>query len=492
VSTAVDLFYGLVLEDDRRMGEAATDVQRVDAEAVLDERSETPLHWLSRSRGYSKTCDLGGIAISILLAQAPPRARCYGLAADQAQGVLLLDAIAGFVARTPELQGALTIGEFKVSAPRSGATLQVLPADSSTIWGLRPYFAVIDELCQWHATQRTQRVFEGLTTGLAKVADSRLAVLTTSGDPAHWSRGVLDAALADPLWRVSETYGPPPWMDAARLAGERRRLPESSYRRLFLNEWAASEDRLADEDDLAACVVLDGPLDPRPGVRYVVGLDVGVKHDRTAAVVAHAERLPGSERPRVVVDRLQVWTPSKLRPVRLGDVEAWLVEAARRYGARVRLDPWQALDLAQRLKSVGIPVEEFTFSSGSVGRLATTLLTLVRERALALPDDVGLLDELRNLRLRETSPGVYRLDHDRNRHDDRAVAVALAATYLVERGHAGPGRTLSPFARSRPRASTPIGGRSAARTASPFARVDAWGFSAKEREAQDRAKEEAA
>ena len=101
--------------------------------------------------------------------------------------------------------------------------------------------------------------------------------------------------------------------------------------------------------------------------------------------------------------------------------------------------------MAQRLKRNGIPVQEFTFSPASVGKLAVTLLQLIREHALALPDDRDLLDELRNVRLRESSPGVLRLDHDRHRHDDRAVALALAASWLAEHSGARPARTWSSF-----------------------------------------------
>jgi len=32
-----------------------------------------------------------------------------------------------------------------------------------------------------------------------------------------------------------------------------------------------------------------------------------------------------------------------------------------------------------------------------------------------------------------TSPGVYRLDHDHGRHDDRAIALALGAEHLLGR-----------------------------------------------------------
>lgn len=449
---ALDLLAGLVLENGQRWGAAAVPDQWADARAVLDNCAEPPYHWLGRARGFSKTTDLGAMALVVLLTQAPERGRLYGLAADQGQGTLLLDALAGFVARTPELGGAVRVQEFKVVAERTGATLTILPADSASIWGLRPYFGVVDELTQWHETPRTLRVWEGLTTGLAKVRGSRLCVLGTAGDPGHFSYAIRNQALEDALWRVHEVEGPPPWMDSDRLAGEKRRLPDSSFQRLFQNRWTASEDRLASEEDLAACVALEGPLEPRPGVRYAVGLDVGLKHDATVAAVCHAERIPGVEHPRIVLDRMQVWTGSRLRPVQLGVVEEWVEEAARRYGrARVRLDPWQAVHLAQRLKRSGLTVDEFAFSAPSVGRLATVLLQLIRERALALPDDPALLDELRNVRLRESTPGVFRLDHDRNRHDDRAVALALAAAALVERSGVRPARTWSSFKHSRRR-----------------------------------------
>ena len=73
---------------------------------------------------------------------------------------------------------------------------------------------------------------------------------------------------------MSEVSGPPPWMSRDMVEEQRRRLPESSFRRLFLNEWVSGEDRLVAEEDLAACAVLDGPLDPEVGRRYVIGLDV--------------------------------------------------------------------------------------------------------------------------------------------------------------------------------------------------------------------------
>lgn len=438
---ALDLMAGLVLEDGRRWAEAACDFQWRDAEAVLDPDG-TPYHFLTRARGAAKTADLAGMAVAVMLTQAPVGARLYGLAADRDQGRLLIDSIAGYAERTPELRGALSIDSAKVTASRSGAVLEVLAADAASSYGLRPWVLIIDEVAQWLTTPQPRKLFEATTSAMGKVAGSRLVILTSAGDPAHWAHGVLEHAEADLLWRVHEVRGPAPWMDRERLEEQRRRLPASSFARLFENRWTAPEDRLTTVDDLQACVVLDGPLPPEPGKRYVIGLDIGTVADRSVAVVAHAEPVTrtaddGSEQTagvRVVLDRIAVWAGSRQAPVQLSEVGDWVEFVAREYnGATVAYDPHQAVDLAQRLRRKGVRVEQFNFTAQSVGRLALMLFQLLRAHSLALPDDPGLLDELANVRLRETSPGTYRLDHDSDKHDDRAIALALAAQRLVER-----------------------------------------------------------
>ena len=103
--------------------------------------------------------------------------------------------------------------------------------------------------------------------------------------------------------------------------------------------------------------------------------------------------------------------------------------------------------------------------------LASTTM-LLRDRRLWLFDDSQLLDELGNVRLKETSPGVLRMDHDPDKHDDRAIALALAALALVENpvtGHAGSIYTdmapvLRPAVGNGGAASNPI-------TADPWARA---------------------
>lgn len=463
----LSLLSALVLDSGALWGEEATGWQRADAEALLRLDLGAPrLHFITRPRGGSKTTDAGGVALAALITQAPPRSTSHAYARDRDQAALLVDAIGGLVARTG-LAGLVEVGSWSVTVRASGARLAVESADAASAYGHLPFLVVADELAQWPTARGARALWEAIVSGLPKRPDSRLAVLTTAGDPAHWSAGVLANARTSARWHVSEVPGPLPWADPGDLAEQARMLPASAYARLHLNRWTAAEDRLVSTEDLAACVTLDGPQRPDPRHRYVIGLDLGLKNDRTVLAVCHAEHasaqlvrpgarpggsgsapaVPGpaaTALPLVVLDRLHVLSGTQARPVQLADVEAIAHEAATAYRAPIRLDPWQAVGLAQRLRARGVAVVEWTFSPVSVGRLAMTLHLLLREHRLALPDDAELLDELATVRLRESRPGVYRLDHDASAHDDRAVALGLAALALVERPETGRGSITVP------------------------------------------------
>jgi phage terminase large subunit-like protein len=437
---AGDVLAMLRLEDSRMWGEAARPEQWHDATAVLDATSTTPYHFLTRARGWSKTTDLAAIMIAVMLTQLPVGSRAYAVAADRGQGALLLAAISGFVARTPLLRDAFRVDTYKVTALASGVTVAVLAADASGTWGLLPHFIIVDELAQWPDTLRAREVWEALSTALTKTPGARLVALTSAGDPAHWSYPILQHAYADPLWHVHEIPGPPPWIDPDRLAEQRRRLPQPAYARLYDNEWTASTDRLTNLDDLHACVTLAGSLAPDSHTEYVVGVDLGVKRDTAVMAICHSEDIYNDSNDdeqyrcgaRLILDRIEAWIPTSDQPVELAIVEEAIRAASYTFNdARVVIDPWQAMGMVQRFRREHMVVEEFSFSTGSVGHLALTLHQLLRNHAIALPNDPALLDELANLHLHETGPGTYRIDHDPRRHDDRAIALALAAHGLL-------------------------------------------------------------
>jgi phage terminase large subunit-like protein len=425
------LLGSLVLEDGRHRAEVATPEQRADAEAALDEHSAVRFHLEVRSRGYSKSTDAAGVGLAALLTQAPPMSRSYAVAADRDQGRLLLDCIQGFVARSPGLADLVRVDQWKVTVLSTGAALEVLSADLASAWGVRPFMVVADEVANWGASGAPERIWEALSSAIPKT-NGRLLAITSAGSPDHWAYQLREHAQADPVWRLSEIEGPPPWTDPALLAEQERRLPASLFARLFRNIWTAPEDRLARADDLRACAILRGPLPPEDGIDYVVTVDVGVVHDRTAVVVAHAERLEGDEPGvRVVCDRLRVWQGSHAAPVQLPEVGEAVADLARTYNdALVLFDPHQAVELSQRLGRRGIRTRPFNFTGSSVGELGLALHTALRNRTVAIPDDPDLLSELASVRLRETTPGTFRLDSASGGFDDQAVALAMAVRHL--------------------------------------------------------------
>jgi hypothetical protein len=110
---------------------------------------------------------------------------------------------------------------------------------------------------------------------------------------------------------------------------------------------------------------------------------------------------------------------------------------------------------------------------------------LLRDRRLWLFDDSQLLDELGRVRLRETSPGVLRMDHDPDKHDDRDRSRSRRARACRESGHGG---TPAASTQTWPRYCAPPSGTAALPTTrSPRIRGHARGVDSSHRARRRRA-----
>jgi hypothetical protein len=438
-----DLLASLVLEDGRLWGDAAAEFQRDDARAIFE--GAVLWHFLTRPRGGSKSTDLAAVLLVWLVCLARPGEKGHIAAADKDQSrFAVLDALTGLVNRTSSLRRFVTIQADKVIATRTGATVEVLAADGASALGLRSSFVVVDEVAAWGATRNHRRMWAALVSALGKIPGCRFVVLTSAGEPAHWSYKVLKEARRSRHWRVHEVPGPLEWIDPEQLEAQRPLLLESEFAQFHLNLWVENEDRLVSEADLEAAAVLDGPLAPVPDRGYLVACDLGLVNDPTVAVVAHAE----SDETRrgdprlIVIDRIARWQGSKRRPVSITEeVEPWILSASREFNrARVVIDSWNAAGTVERLKAMQLTAEEIKLTEPIVGRIGTSLHLALREHRVHLPKNEVLLDELRSVRLRRTSLGEYRLDHDSSKHDDQAMAIGLAVIEL-----AGPPRSGGPI-----------------------------------------------
>lgn len=429
--SALDILHGFVMQDGQRWGEAATPWQKEDAQAILEPGEGPRRHWAGRPRGSSKTQDTAGMLLAELLAgQISPSTPAYAAAAGAKQAALVIQSIRAFVVQN-SLQRLVDVQSMRAVHRPTSAMVEVLAADESTAFGLRPSRLLTDEVCQWSNTRSSQEFFEAAWTALPKVNGSVGVIITTAGSPSHWSRAIFDQALREKhLWRVSMVHEPAPWIDQRLIAAEKRRLTDSAFLRLWCNEWANADDALVSQDDLQAAAVLDGPVAPVPGTHYVSALDIGLVNDRTVLIVAHKSGV--GEEERVVVDRVFRWFGTKRNPVSLDEVEAVIVEVATNYSGELVADPYQAAQLLERVGKRGVKGSKFDFTTQSVGRVASSLLRLLRSRRLSLPNDPVLLEELANVRLVENSAGVPRLDHVSGAHDDQAVALALCCHRLTD------------------------------------------------------------
>jgi len=489
LTAALELLAGLIVEDDGTVwGDRATADQWADARAILTTPATDPdaprLHYLTRPRGGSKTTDVAAVVLVALLVQAPRLSRSHAYARDRDQAALLLDAAARLVAMN-DLAGLVDVGADTLAVRATGASLAVESADAASAFGHIPFLVVCDEFAQWPTTRNARALWEALFSGLPKRPGSRLVLMTTAGDPAHPSRPILEAARTSPRWRTSEWSGPVTWADPDDLAEQARILTPSAYARLHLNRWTSAEDRLVGEDDLAAAVVRPpGALPPSSRHRYVIGLDLGLVHDRTVVSVLHAETEPdpalvpparanpqtapgrpdtpapadhptptpdgapgpagarearpfSGRSPLYVLDDMHVLEGTPSRPVNLSEVERVVRQLARDYRATVHADKWQAAGMIQAMRRDGLRVVEWNASGAGVTAVALPLHLALRERRLALPDDPDLTTELSRVRLRENGAGHLRMDHDAAEHDDRAMSLGLALALL---GDVTPGR----------------------------------------------------
>lgn len=433
INAALDIVEALVLEDGRPWGDAAHPWQRADVEAILN--GAILLHFITRPRGGSKTSDLAAVVIAFLLMLMPPRGRGYGFAADRDQAKLLVDAIAGFVARTPGLADTLEVQELRVTNTVTGARFEAQAADAASAHGKIAQLIVADEVSQWPQTTNSSELWEAVVSTVPKVEDGRLVCLTTAGAPTHWSYEVITKARIDEYWRVAELPGPVPWLRESSLRAQRALLSESAYARLHLNVWTDLEDVSITRDKVLACRRETGTLEPGRDVHYVHGVDLSMTSDYTVVATCHLEHR--GEEPVVVVDRLRTWKPSRAQPIDQAEVTAYVGEVARRYPSVVIMDPYQAASMGQALRRQGVAARDTEMSAAANNRRAIALHALLKDARLSIPaDDDDLVAELSALIFRETSPSVYKLDNARagQGHHDRATAISLAALELLARG----------------------------------------------------------
>jgi phage terminase large subunit-like protein len=393
-----------------------------------DGRLRYRLAYLELPRGHAKTTMIAGEAVTQLVLGGPDR-RLHIAAGDKDQARELFGAAAAFIQRNPLLAPAFDVMRDRIVARYSGSVLRVHSSDAPTAHGLVVDWFAIDEF--WN--QRDRDLWDAFYTAVVKRPDWRGIVITTAGydkETICWE--VREAAhRRDDFYAFCADGQLASWITDEEIERLRDTLPPAVFQRLVENKWVEGSGSFITREALSRCV--DSALTYSPhgydGIRYYLAIDLGLKKDRTAAALVHREGQ------LVYLDDLQVWEGTRGEPVRIADVEAWITSIRARFPiARIVVDPWQAQSTVQRFAGL---IEEFNFTSQSVARLSGNLFHLIQAGLLRLPHDVALEQELVELQAEQTAYG-WRIDHASNRHDDRAMAIGMAALVAMGEGPSRP------------------------------------------------------
>lgn len=393
--------------------------------------------WSIRPRGHSKTHDIGAMIAWAIF--AAPRARpVKGVVAagDEDQARLVADAVRRIVRANDWLAGYVDVQRGRVVNPHTGSEATIISSDAPTSMGLLPDFIICDELTAW----RSRDLWDSLFSAAAKQSHCFLAVLGNAGVIPSWQHELWESLSADPAWHCHRLPGAvASWISASALAEQERVLPPGVYRRLWQNDWAPEVgDALSTNGiDRAICDGHHAPGLPPGFVMPLAGLDIGLKHDKTALVILAIEH---TDRPTIQVLHTRTWSAPPGGEVDLLDVEHGIYEACRLYRCgQLVADYWQAADVIQRLNRGGVisamPIQP---TAPALGDIAQEIVVGFREGLFRIPArETELIRDLRRLSiLQRPAQGntSYRLiaPRDSTGHCDLASAFMLAGSVAAK------------------------------------------------------------
>lgn len=397
------------------------------------------------SRGLGKTTLLAAYALWHLLETED--ARVNFTAGTREQAAIAYEAAVGFAHRLGDDRLHATRRELHFRPdPRSRRFtrfMRVRPGEADALQGLDSTLAVIDEMHT--ATDSDAYV---AMVGSLKAPGAKLRIISTAAPTADSPLGRLRSrALALPgakrrgavveakgpdlhllEWSCPEgteltdrrailAANPASWRTWEVLRKRRDAVPESSFRRYFMNEFAATgESSWLPAGAWGKCRA-DYTIED--GERVFVGIDVGGSRAATALVY--------------VTDDLRVGVQTWEGEEAVIYAEAAVHELAERFViAELTFDPWrfgaQALDLSKR----GLRVSAFPQTDARLVPAGERLSAAILERRLQHPGDPVLDAHVAAAVAKQTQRGA-RIAHAGGRHSSNRIDAVIALAMAVDR-----------------------------------------------------------
>ncbi len=248
-----------------------------------------------------------GLALHGLIADGELGAQVFSCAGDKEQAKVVFNSAKRMVELEPELSAILKCYRDVIEYPATGSVYRALSAEAFTKEGLNPSRVIFDEV----HVQPNRELWDVMTLGSGTRLQPLTIGITTAGFDLDSLCGALylhgtkvrSGEIVDPsfFFRWWEPRDPKcDWKDpkvwaecnpALNLflfqeALEEAALekPENVFRRYHLNQWTSTATAWLPFGAWDACE--DGSLGLDPALPIHVGIDLGLKHDSSAVVIA--------------------------------------------------------------------------------------------------------------------------------------------------------------------------------------------------------------
>lgn len=391
--------------------------------------------WIERTKKASKDADMATMVMWLL---AFPRKPIYVQigAANREQANIVKERISHLLHLNPWLNDHIEMTQMVVRSRmtmKSGAPMcrvDIMSSDVAGAHGGTPDLLIINELShvrKWEFVENLMDNADGVVQGMVVVGTNAGFV----GSKAElWRKN----AITNEMWSVNVLAMPAPWHHRSTIEDAKRRMPRSRFLRLWEGKWVSGVGDAVSEEHIDRMFTMDGPLqEPESGWEYVAGLDLGISHDHSGLAVVGVSPILR----KIKIAMWRGWAPAKNGEVNLIDVESSCLTVHRAFRlSHFFYDPHQAKLMAQRLKRVGVPMREMSFSvPNNLTKMATAFVQLVEGGLIEAYDDADgrLRKDFAKFRIEEKHYGLkLEAVSDEHGHADIGTAVVICLPYVVD------------------------------------------------------------
>ena len=403
---------------------------------------------LARKNGKSL---LGSVVALYGLIEGEPGAEVYSAAGDRMQARIVFNEAKWQISQSPALSGICKVYRDVVEVPSTGAIYRVLSADAKLQQGLNASCVIFDEV----HVQPNEELWNALSLSMGARKDPQIIGITTAGyDPDslcgrlyNYGKRVISGDQEDErfgffwweapegclisdrdAWAAANPNLAEGLLDIEDMEVSMNQTAEVAMRRYRLNQWVRTDG----ESWLPAGAweLCRSDMELKPDLPTFVGVDMALKHDSIAVVIAQPQD------GRVVV-RAKIWHPDA-NAMDVSAVEQHIRDINGQFNVvENAYDPAFFQRSAEVLSENHVMVE-FPQSAARMIPACGNLYELIVNQVIAHDGDPMFTDQLLSAAQRQTESG-WRLSKGKSKRKiDAAIALAIASDRATSKQEVAP------------------------------------------------------